>query len=713
MRSPNRQISGLLLLSVLLEYLVLFWMCVSVRKVLADNFFPSAIVESSKFYTTFSLGYSLPTVSGEIDFQLDKVSGRTGNELALLTFRSITENSPMYTRVVTGKDNLVLPPLSVVSMGVYMYNDTAHTVGVGNSWLFLGQYDGRPITDILELPGAVYRNVVYATGTALLTKGGQSVQFGSFGNIAANQDGVGGFYSKTRILGKVINPIRYNLKSAECIVGKNGIYGSQVVLNLLNEGKVEEKVSIVGGDSLILAPNEMKEDYTFFTAGNVSSIKLSVQNEVTRCLQRGAGSPHYGIPDSHSLVLSRNDENHYLWYGTALSMPSLGTDEQFCITRMPYVINMPIPICIEPSRYKPSMMSPDLNVESEEVKKISVKIQNIGGNDLLNNGVTAKITFPEVWAPYIEYEREGSLIRITGEELLLEGLLIKNLPKEGIESGHFIIKGPTFLSQEQARPFVLEIEIDGEKSNLTLLPKSIFKVSLISSEKLCQESQSSIQMNILLEGNVNNTELRLWINSLSEDDLEKKVKISWGEQEIEYPYTSNENTIVTLVGSFTPGTLAVSISANNPMGGELSIGVANMNDTAITFRQCPVVGVSPAVSVSPVVSVSPAVSVPPVVSVSPVVSPLPTPVVTITTSGKRVGVLGVKNISSTRKPVSSRVNTPVKHETVGVNLLPVIAKEVETEKTKVNYIFIVVPLIALIIVILLFSKGLPRKSGSR
>jgi hypothetical protein len=549
-------------------------------KVYADSFFSAGNIENSKMYATIAFGVE-PAPAQRIGGWIVKRDGSIcdDNGAAITQFRfldlAFLKNN-VYRRGTEHGESINVSPGDIVGLWLYPYNETGHVVGAKNGWVFLGPYQQPTIADILDVGAVSYRNIVYFEQGALKTKGGESVSVGPLGNFQLASLGGYAQQAKKILSGVVRHPIDVFNTQMDCLPPGNPVLS----LELRNVGSQAELISLSPNLSVELTPGEHRVVDRLVLPLLSEKHEIGVESSMTRCLVN-VRDEKVDHPDNHALLLSRNDENQWLWGGISVEIPPDRSGGLYCITRVPYRLVFELPKCTAPPSYTvqaPVRIYPEIG----EHVRLEVKIGNSGGgsaNPLIYfikiretltsyiapppNFLSRKLVDGVVW---YQYENAGLP---TGGNFVINIDVVGFVENGGI--GEVIIqaedqRAATDIESKPKPPTAtftptVSPEISPILPSMTVVPlDSFFRVTSIQELSNCgheyREWEVAIEVNTM---NLSEIQLPLAVDSTLPTAHAVTLELFWESGKGTFTLKTGELSRVSLLGNFSKGVYRVLI----------------------------------------------------------------------------------------------------------------------------------------------------------
>jgi len=203
---------------------------------------------------------------------------------------------------------------------------------------------------------------------------------------------------KEIFVSQVINPIEVVSFSHTCTTSNEGKVAAQVSLELRNIGKLEESISIEEGAALNLLPGELKKFAGIEVAPGQKTTRIHVQHRVKRCLSFRKPITSED-PDTHALLVGRDDFERWTWGGIITEINSGNYGGNYCIERIPFVIEQKQETCQVHPKYVIEINETSWSVDTGKEFRLPFTVKNTGG--LAQNSVELSVDVPKMWEEYI------------------------------------------------------------------------------------------------------------------------------------------------------------------------------------------------------------------------------------------------------------------------------------------------------------------------
>lgn len=589
MSISRSRFAALLLLSVLIEYGVILFIVFGLQKVKADSFFPGGSIEENRLWYSVGIGYSLLDQSGSeqrIYSENENLVGANLSEISQLSFHSLSSLSDgVYTRVAGVADSVKVVPETALHVWWYPYNETGHVVAAKSSWLFLGQYAGDTIADVVDVTGSMYRNIVYFLGPSLLTKGGESISLGSRGNIQPVPTGGAAPLGKELFVAKVTNPIEITEFSHDCPSVESGSHYATVSMKITNKGRLTESVAVESGSPISLSPGETRQFSYGQLLASSQKTKIHVHNRVSRCLTQRTPAVEED-PNTHALLVSRDDFGQFYWGGITTETVSAKLGGNYCIERIPYIIERTHESCVIPPRYRIEIPEDKWTVEPGVLKHYFVTVSNDGGTPVEPLGIYVDV--PTEWAEYITFPDS-------------------NYNKVEIPQGYRFQFSPIVIGENESQQIKVNITFPSMMpENSQKAGNILFSAGLVSKTQsikvtytstttidsvrwVCLSEKNYVEVAITQSGNMIKNMMSLPVLVTEPEASETTVNVSWNNGSGTFPVLSGISTILNLPGVYNNGGYFVYFTVGAPVNTQFIGSVAVDERTATTTSRCPIV----------------------------------------------------------------------------------------------------------------------------
>ncbi|PJA13985.1 hypothetical protein COX64_02590 [Candidatus Dojkabacteria bacterium CG_4_10_14_0_2_um_filter_Dojkabacteria_WS6_41_15] len=586
MSTTRERIRTVLLLAVLIEYGILSLIVFQTRKVRADTFFPNGSISESALHFAIGIGYSLPTTETDekaLYSYEESLQGDNVSKLSQYTFPSLsTAVHGVYTRVPGSADNIKVPPGANIHVWWYPYNETGHIVAAKSSTLFLGQYQETTVADIINVPGVQYRNIVYLQGTNLLTKGGDSLSLGSRGNVQPIVQGGQAPLGKEIFVSQVINPIEVVSFSHTCTTSNEGKVAAQVSLELRNIGKLEESISIEEGAALNLLPGELKKFAGIEVAPGQKTTRIHVQHRVKRCLSFRKPITSED-PDTHALLVGRDDFERWTWGGIITEINSGNYGGNYCIERIPFVIEQKQETCQVHPKYVIEINETSWSVDTGKEFRLPFTVKNTGG--LAQNSVELSVDVPKMWEEYITVPES-----IVEKTMLLDVVRHKFLPlvlseNESVEK-ELVISFPEVMPANVASSGAIMLRVDNVEKHQQVKFNVQTSDVVEHVRNICMSGKEYWEVAIKHTGNIIATEIKLPIRINGKPLQEYLIATNWKYGSGAMLIKDDATVIVSFPGNYENGLYLTYISLNKPVGSMFKITLTAGSKSAKLLDNC-------------------------------------------------------------------------------------------------------------------------------
>lgn len=301
--------------------------------ILLANFCTEAVCALDEgFYSTISL--SIRSIGAEnITYKTSQIVGEYSYNVIRNNSMDSLTNDGYKRRVYNLYERVALPPLSVVDIGYYWYNNTPNTVDVNTIRIPLSRQNQQmgDLTKLLYDSGFE----VGVTCTENICRGGKYIDLEGVGLITSdmNQEAKNGIYLEQLTIKPPVLITRYEIKYYSEGMSQLKLYVQNTTEEYLKDVRINYRDA--SGMTVDLDSYEEKEVVVYKYCDlyenevNCGQMKIIDNNTRTYCMAYGSHWDSYNNPDSIILFNKIGEQ----WMVGAQIQPTV---ESFCIQRIPY-----------------------------------------------------------------------------------------------------------------------------------------------------------------------------------------------------------------------------------------------------------------------------------------------------------------------------------------------------------------------------------------